>query len=126
MVSLLLLATRGSGGLMASVGAVDMPAVARAAEMKQPPAVIESAENLPEIVHSRARPPGTRPLRRTRATTLSSNASTRGDPGLGGASSGPYSLVRSPGSSGVTADGANYVAAAARSDFRGFRWLLTP
>ena len=68
---------------MAPVGAVHVPAIALAAQMKQPPAVVESAENLPQIVHSRGRPPGTRPLRRTRATTLSSNASTRGDPGLG-------------------------------------------
>lgn len=121
MISLLRMAVGGALGIMVSVGAVDVAAVALPAEMKQPPAIVESAENLPEIVHSRERPPGTRPPRGTRATTLSSNASTRGDSGLGGDDSGPYSLVRSRGSSGAIAEGANYVVAAGRSDFRGFR-----
>ena len=83
MLALLAVAALGKGGIMAPVGAVDVPAVATPAEMEQPPTIVESAENLPEIVHSRERPQGTRPPRGTRATTLSSNASTRGDPGLG-------------------------------------------
>jgi hypothetical protein len=66
--------------VMATVDAVDVPVVAVSAEVEEPPASVDDALNLPEIVHSRVRPPGTRPPRRTRATTLSSNASTRGDP----------------------------------------------
>ena len=76
-----------------SVGAVHVPVIAVAAKVEQPPAGIVDALNLPEIVHSRVRPPGIRPLRGSRATTLSSNASTRGDPGLGASDSGPYSLL---------------------------------
>ena len=80
-------------GVVAPVDAVAVPAVALAAQMEGLAATIDNALDLPEIVHSRVRPPGIRPPRGTRATTLSSNASTRGDPGLGADDSGPYSLV---------------------------------
>jgi hypothetical protein len=70
--------------VVATIDAVDVPVVAVSAQAEELPASVDDALDLPEIVHSRARPPGTRPPRGTRATTLSSNASTRGDPGLGG------------------------------------------
>lgn len=93
MLALLLTTTTHALGVVAPVRAVDVPAIATAAELEHTSADVGDALNLPEIVHSRARPPGTRPARRTRATTLSSNASTRGDPGLGASDSGPFSLV---------------------------------
>jgi hypothetical protein len=70
--------------VMTTVDAVDVPVVAVSAQVEDLPASVDDALDLPEIVHSRVRPPGTRPPQGTRATTLSSNASTRGDPGLGG------------------------------------------
>jgi hypothetical protein len=50
---------------------------------KHLPAVISNALDLSEIVHPRTRPPETRPPLANRATTSPSNASTRGDRGLG-------------------------------------------
>ena len=82
--------TRGPVSL---IDTVHLPVVAEAAEVEHPPAIVDDALDLPEIVHSRARPPGTRPPRGTRAITLASNASTRGDPGLGAGGSGPFFLV---------------------------------
>jgi hypothetical protein len=70
--------------VMAPVDAIDVTVIAVAAQVEHPSTRVEDALDLPEIVHSHARPPGTRPPRATRATTLVSNASTRGDPGLGG------------------------------------------
>jgi Ca-activated chloride channel family protein len=68
-------------GAVAPVRTVDVSAIAVSAQVEQPPAVVDQALDLPKIVHSRARPPRTRPPSRTRATTIASNASTRGDPG---------------------------------------------
>jgi hypothetical protein len=76
-------AARGALLVMATVYAVDVSMVAVATQVKESSASIDDALNLPKIVHSRKRL-GIRPPRRTRATTFSSNASTRGDPGLGG------------------------------------------
>jgi hypothetical protein len=75
-----------SGALfvVAPIDAVHVPVVAVAAQVEEPSARVDNALDLPQIVHSRVRPPGTRPSRWTRATTVASNASTRGDPGLGG------------------------------------------
>jgi hypothetical protein len=70
--------------VMAPVDAIDVTVIAVAAQVEQPSARVEDALDLPKIVHSLVRPPGIRPPRVTRATTLMSNASTRGDPGLGG------------------------------------------
>jgi hypothetical protein len=95
--------------------------VAVAAQVEHPAAVVDDALDLPEIVHSRARLQGTRPPLRTRATTLTSNASTRGDPGSEGDVSGPYLLVRSPRSSDAPKATANYAATRLRSDFCAFR-----
>jgi hypothetical protein len=102
-----------------------LAAVASSAEKKRPSALVFDTLHLPEIVHSRERPQGTRPQRRTRATTLTSNASTRGDPGLGGSDSGPYLLMRSRRSSDAANPRANYPVSPACSDFRGFRSSLT-
>lgn len=62
------------------IGAVDLPTIAVPAQEKHPPAVINNALNLSEIVHPDTRPPEIRPPPANRATTSSSNASTRGDP----------------------------------------------
>lgn len=70
--------------------AVGLAPIAATAEMEDPATVIQNALNLPEIVHSRPRPQRTRPPAGTRATTPGSNASTRGDSGLGGDDSGPH------------------------------------
>ncbi len=70
--------------VMAPIDAIDVTVIAVAAQVEQPSACVEDALDLPQIVHSRMRPPGIRPPRQTRATTLASNASTRGDLGLGG------------------------------------------
>lgn len=78
---------------MTAVDAVNVPMIAVAAQVEELPASVDDALDLSEIVHSGARPPGTRPPRETRATTLSSNASTRGDLGSEGDVSEPYSLV---------------------------------
>jgi len=67
--------------LVPPIRAVHVAVVAVAAQVEHSAAVIDDALDLPEIVHSRARPQGTRPTLGTRATTLTSNASTRGDPG---------------------------------------------
>ncbi len=61
--------------------AVQVAVVAVAAQVEQPAAVIDDALDSPQVAHSRAGPQGTRPTLRTRATTLTSNASTCGDPG---------------------------------------------
>ena len=95
MVALARPTPRGALRVVTTVGAVHVPVVAVPAEVKQPPAVVKAAEKLSKIVHSREGPPRISPPRQTRATTLSSNASTRGDPGLGADDSGPYLLVRS-------------------------------
>lgn len=79
--------------IMTPVDAIDVAVVARAAQVEHPSAAVDDTLDLAEIVHSRAQLPGTRPPRATRATTLSSDASTRGDPGLGAGGFGPYSLV---------------------------------
>ncbi len=121
MLALLLTTPTDTRGVVAPVRTVDVAAIAAAAKVKETPAPVEGAENLSEIVHSRERPQGTRPPQRTRATTPSSNASTRGDPGLGGEDSGPYSLVRSRRSCDVLSGGANYTNRAGCSDFRAFR-----
>jgi hypothetical protein len=55
--------------VMATVDAVDVPVVAVSAEMEELPARVDDALDLPEIVHSLLRPPGTGPPRGTRATT---------------------------------------------------------
>lgn len=54
MLALLSTAPTSALGVVAPVAAVDVPVVAPAAEEEEPPASIKSAENLPEIVHSRA------------------------------------------------------------------------
>jgi hypothetical protein len=83
MLALLLVAAGGALRVMTPIGAVSLTPIAAPADMQELPAPVESAQNLPEIVHLRVQPQGTRPPQGTRATTLSSNASTRGDPGLG-------------------------------------------
>lgn len=93
MLPLLLSAAGCPLGIVASIRTVDVATVTPAAQGEQPPAVVVDTLDLSEIVHSRARPPGTRPHRGTRAITVMSNASTRGDPGLGVGDSGPFSLV---------------------------------
>jgi hypothetical protein len=75
------------------IGAVLVATVALPAQEEEPPAAVIDTLNLPQIVHSRRRPPGTRPPLGTCATTLASNASTRGDPGVGGCDSGPFFLM---------------------------------
>src|SRR5690606_19573445 len=83
-------AARCALGIVHLPRAVDLTAIAAAAEMEDSPAVIQNTLNLPQIVHSRPRPQRTRPPAGTRATTPASNASTRGDSGLGGDDSGPH------------------------------------
>jgi hypothetical protein len=53
----------GTLGVMARISAVHMPVVAEPAQVKQPPALIFDALDLPQIVHSPERPLGTRPRR---------------------------------------------------------------
>jgi hypothetical protein len=69
--------------------AVDLPVIAASAQVEYLPTVIDDALDLPEIVHPLGRPQGTRPPPATRATTFMSNASTRGDAGLGALTPGP-------------------------------------
>jgi hypothetical protein len=75
---------------MPPIRAVHVTVIADAAQVEHPAAVVDDALDLPEIVHSRTRPQGTRPPSRTRATTIASNASTRGDLGSELAAPGPF------------------------------------
>jgi len=84
------LAPRRALRVMHTTWAIDLAPIAAAAQMEDAPAGIQNTLNLPQIVHSRPRPQRTRPPAGTRATTPASNASTRGDSGLGGDDSGPH------------------------------------
>ena len=94
----------------ASGPAVNLPVIALGAEVHDAPTLIANTLNLPKIVHPyRPRPPGTGSPRACRATTHSSNASTRGDLGLGVSPPGPFSwLVDRDPSSRRDRPGANY------------------
>ena len=81
--------TRAAPPIPALVGAVHVAPVTGGAEVEHPPATVPSTLNLPQIVHSRAGPPTTRPRLGRCATRPTSNASTRGDPGLEGIDFGP-------------------------------------
>jgi hypothetical protein len=106
--------------VMATIDAVHLAAIASPAKMKKTPTIVDYALNLPQIVHSRVRPLGIRPPRGIRATTLASNASTRGDRGLGAGDSGPFFFKRSRGSSAARLKTANYATKSGCSDFRAF------
>lgn len=120
MLSLLGAAAIGEGGVMTPVGAVDVPTVAAAAEVEQPPAVVESAENLPEIVHSPSTTAGNSATARDSCDNALVERVHSRRPRARRWCSGPYSLVRSRGSCGDTDEGANYDAGAGRLDFCGF------
>jgi hypothetical protein len=82
-------ATHDALVIMTSIRAVDVAVIAPPTQVEHLTASIDGACNPAKIVHSRARPPGIRPPRATRATTLMSDASTRGDQGSKLAASGP-------------------------------------
>lgn len=68
--------------LMASAHAIELATIAVTAKEEHLPTVIETALNQPQIVHSRGATAGNSPAALNRATSHSSNASTRGDQGL--------------------------------------------
>jgi len=109
-------------GIVASIRTVNMPAIAGPTQKEEAPTPVTDALNLPEIVQLVSATAG------NSATTgdscdnaLVERVQLRGDPGLGGDDSGPYSLVRSRGSSNAIPGGANYAARASCSDFRDLR-----
>jgi hypothetical protein len=62
--ALTLAPVRGTLFAMLLSGAVDLAAVARSAQVKHLPTIVDDTLDLPKIVHPRARLPGTRPPRR--------------------------------------------------------------
>jgi hypothetical protein len=74
-------AAGGTLGVMATVRAIDVSAITLAAQAEQPPASIVDALELPKLVHTRGELGHPGGLVRQ---LDSSNAYTRGDPGLEG------------------------------------------
>ena len=89
-VALLALPTASLALHSMPVSAVDLASVAEPTQVEHRSAAIDGALDLAKVIHPQRRPPGIRPPQATCATTLASNASTRGDPGLGDCDSGPF------------------------------------
>jgi hypothetical protein len=86
-------ARSGALPLPAHGSAIDLSAVARAAQQERPPTCVPDALNQTKIVHRLAPPPEIRPPTATCATLDLSNASTAATEGSKVMTSGPYSLV---------------------------------